>query len=61
MFWTEAYLLQAFLSHNEDFEIILPMFYLQNIKYKKEFRDLFPKGNNAALWGSTSFWIKRKN
>lgn len=58
MFWTESYLLQAFLSCNKDFEIILPMRYMQ-CNYEDLFRRLFPHGNNIKNWHSGSFWIKR--
>ena len=58
MFWTEAYLLQAFLSNNDNFKVFLPMTLLQRV-YEEEFRKLFPKGNNATAWGSGSFWIER--
>jgi hypothetical protein len=58
VFWTESYLLQAFLSCNHDFEIVLPVAYIQSV-YQSDFRRIFDKGNNAALWHSGSFWIKR--
>ena len=57
VFWTEAYLLQAFLSYNRHYEIFLPVCYIQR-NHKEEFKTLYKKGNNAALWGSGSFWIK---
>ena len=57
-FWTESYLLQAFLIGNSDYEVLLPMPYMQ-YNYEALFRELFPKGNQAVLWGSSSFWIKR--
>jgi len=58
MFWTESYLLQAFLSNNDNFKIILPMAYIQK-SHTEEFRKLFPKGDSATSWGSGSIWIKR--
>ncbi len=58
MFWTEAYLLQAFLACNENFKIILPVHYIQN-KFEKEFRKYFPKGDKAENFYSGSFWIKK--
>jgi len=57
MFWTESYLLQAFLSHNNKYKVILPMAYIQR-NHADVFRNLYPKGNDATLWGSGSFWIK---
>jgi len=59
MFWTEAYLLQAFLIGNKDWEILLPLSWFQR-NNAELFRELFPKGNDAVLWGSSSFWIRRK-
>jgi hypothetical protein len=58
MFWTEAYLLQSFLICNNDFEIILPMAYVQS-NFKKEFGRFFPNSVNAENLESGSFWIKR--
>ncbi len=59
MFWTEAYLLQAFLSFNSQFEILLAMAYLMNDK-KDEFRNAFthydPVRQKAI---SGSFWMRR--
>ena len=60
MFWTESYILQAFLSCNRDFEIILPMEYMQR-NHEDLFRKFFPYGNTVKNWGSGSFWIKRVN
>lgn len=61
MFWTESYLLQAFLSFNNDFEIILPLKYLQK-NNEKAFKKMFPKyDKNNFLHDihSISFWIQR--
>lgn len=61
MFWTEAYLLQAFLSCNSQFEILLAMEYLMKDR-KEAFCSAFPfydpKVHKAI---SGSFWIRRKN
>ena len=60
MFWTEAYLLQAFLSCNSKFEILLSMEYLMK-DHKELFCSAFPfydpKVHKAI---SGSFWIRRK-
>jgi hypothetical protein len=60
MFWTEAYLLQAFLSCNSKFEILLAMEYLMK-DHKEAFCSAFqsydPKVHKAI---SGSFWIRRK-
>jgi hypothetical protein len=59
VFWTESYLLQAFLICNRDFEIIIPMKYLQK-HYLEDLKTSFP--NAAATnngFKSESLWIKR--
>ena len=58
MFWTEAYLLQAFLAHNDYFEILLPMTYLQR-DHEEEYRKVFPFSRETQNFGSGSFWIRR--
>jgi predicted O-methyltransferase YrrM len=55
-FWTEQYLLQAFLSFNNEFEILLANSYLES-KYKDQMRKTFPKSN---WWGGGSIWFRRK-
>jgi len=59
MFWTEAYLLQAFLCFNSQFEILLAMAYLMTDK-KDEFSRAFthydPTKQKAI---SGSFWMRR--
>lgn len=60
MFWTEAYLLQAFLSCNPSFEILLAMGYLMKERIAA-FRSAFPfydPSVHKAISGS--FWIRRK-
>lgn len=59
VFWTEAYLLQAFLSLNPNFEIMLAMHYLTHDhwnEYCKAFQHLDPTIHKAT---SGSFWIRR--
>lgn len=59
MFWTEAYLLQAFLSCNSDFNIVLPVDYLQR-NHADELKQIFPHSTKTDFgWVSGSFWIKR--
>lgn len=62
-FWTESYLLQAFLACNDKFDILLPMTYLMK-NYKKEFKKLFPHYDPSIPGGrlaiSPSFWMRRK-
>jgi hypothetical protein len=55
-FWTEQYLLQAFLSFNSDFEVLLANKYLE-YRYMKELRTTFP---TSPSWDGGSFWMRRK-
>src|SRR5262245_6096653 len=58
MFWTEAYLLQAFLSGNSQFEVLLAMAYLMTER-TGVFRAAFPHYDPAQhLAMSGSFWIR---
>lgn len=60
MFWTEAYLLQAFLISNRDFEILLAMNFLQT-DHMGEFCKAFPRFNLEDNWANSgSFWIRKK-
>jgi hypothetical protein len=60
MLWTEAYLLQAFLCHNSQFEVLLAMSYL-TADWKQELNDAFLLHDSAShLLTSGSFWIRRK-
>jgi predicted O-methyltransferase YrrM len=60
-FWTEQYLLQAFLIFNKEFKIILGMHYM--MKYHPQFfAKAFPYFDpNIHKQGSGSFWIQRIN
>lgn len=59
-FWTEQYLLQAFLSFNENYEILLGMYYLMKDQVAT-FRQAFPLYDPSKhLLMGTSFWIRRK-
>jgi hypothetical protein len=59
VFWTESYLLQAFLICNSDFQIILPMNYLQR-NYLEDLKKAFPHSLQTNFgWVSGSFWIQR--
>lgn len=59
-FWTESYLLQAFLCFNSQFEVLLAMRYLMT-KHKEKFCSAFnhysPERHHAI---SGSFWMRRK-
>ena len=59
MFWTESYLLQAFLTCNNEYQIVLPMDYLQR-HYLDDLKNSFPASTKTEFgWVSGSFWIKR--
>lgn len=59
VFWNESYLLQAFLICNSDFQISLPMSYLQKY-HLLELEKAFPHSLKTDFsWVSGSFWIKR--
>jgi len=59
VFWNESYLLQAFLICNSEFEIILPMDYLQR-NFLEDLKSFFPLSTGTNFgWVSGSFWIKR--
>lgn len=58
MFWTEAYLLQAFLILNTQFEVLLAMHHLMTDEMPT-FRATFPLYEPAMHGGSGSFWIRR--
>lgn len=58
-FWTEQYLLQAFLSCNKEFEILLGMAYLMK-DHIESFKKSFPFYDSKIDLGSGSFWIKKK-
>ena len=59
VFWAEAYLLQAFLSLNNQFEILLAMNYLMKDELK-HFSLAFPHFEPEKNWANSgSFWIRR--
>jgi len=64
-FWTEQYLLQAFLAFNADFEVLMCNSYL-GLYHLEDFKSTFP---NSPWWadkrigvprGGGSFWMRRK-
>ena len=57
VFWTEAYLLQAFLAFNNSFEVLLGMNYLQ-VEHSDAFRQAFPMFQPGYA-GSGSFWMRK--
>lgn len=60
VFWNEAYLLQAFLSGNQDFEVLLMMNLVQE-EHMDVFQKAFPHFSLSDNWANSgSFWIRRK-
>ena len=55
-FWTEQYLLQAFLSFNSEFEVLMSNSYLSHY-YKEDLKAAFPR---LPSWGGGSFWMRRQ-
>ena len=55
-FWTEQYLLQAFLIFNSQFEVLMANSYL-NHYYLPDLKAAFP---NLRRWIGGSFWMRRK-
>jgi len=56
LFWTEQYLLQAFLTYNSEFKVLFANNYM-GIKYQQEMQAAFPQ---SPWWGGGSFWVRRK-
>ncbi|MCX6056684.1 MAG: class I SAM-dependent methyltransferase [Chloroflexi bacterium] len=60
MFWTESYLLQAFLTFNSQYDVLLALNYLMSEK-RQEFMLAFPKYDPSKhKAASGSFWMQRK-
>jgi hypothetical protein len=55
-FWTEQYILQAFLTFNSEFEVLLANSYL-NHYHQQELKTAFP---GLSSWAGGSFWMRRK-
>jgi hypothetical protein len=55
-FWTEQYLLQAFLTFNSEFEVLLANYYLSRY-HEEHLRAAFP---DLPRWIGGSFWMRRK-
>jgi len=56
-FWTEQYLVQAFLAFNRAFEVMFSNSYM-GLKYGQDMRNTFPK---SPWHGGGSLWIRRRN
>ena len=55
-FWAEQYLLQAFLTFNSEFEVLMANGYLGH-RYIEDLKATFP---NSPWWGGGSFWMRRR-
>jgi len=55
-FFTEQYLLQAFLAFNPEFHVLFANHYMA-VKHPAEMAALFP---NSSGFGSSSFWMRRR-
>ena len=55
-FWTEQYLLQAFLMFNTSWEVLFANSFIGG-KHPAEFKAVFPE---SPWWGGGSFWMRRK-
>lgn len=55
-FWTEQYLLQAFLIYNYVFEVLFSNAYMR-LKCLPEMKTTFPL---SPWWGGSSFWMRKK-
>ena len=55
-FWSEQYLLQAFLSFNSEFEVLMANAYLAH-RWMGELKATF---TNSPWWGGGSFWMRRR-
>lgn len=60
VFWTESYLLQAFLSQNNQFEVILALNYL-HVNHQKMLLEKFSNYDPGIhYYTGSGFWIRRK-
>ena len=55
-FWTEQYLLQAFMMFNSEFEVLMANSYL-NHYHQEDLKVAFP---DLPSWEGGSFWMRRK-
>ena len=55
-FWSEQYILRAFLAFNSEFEVLLCNSYLRD-RYLEELMNAFPR---SPWWGGGSFWMRRR-
>jgi hypothetical protein len=55
-FWSEQYLLQAFLQFNSEFEVLMANSYL-NHYHEEDLKAAFPA---LERWVGGSFWMRRR-
>jgi hypothetical protein len=58
MFWNEQYLLEALLSENPHWEILLPGYLVQK-DMEPDFRAAFPRYDPTRDRRTSSFWLRR--
>jgi methyltransferase family protein len=58
IFWNEQYLVQAFLTNNKDFEIIMPGYFVQT-DMNKDFQTAFPYYDPLKHRSTSSFWLRK--
>jgi hypothetical protein len=65
-FWSEQYLLQAFLTFNSEFKVLMANRYMAH-RYPQDLKAAFanlenlkPALPNSVKWGGGSFWMQRK-
>ena len=56
-FWSEQYLLQAFLTFNSEVEVLMANSYL-NHYHQRDLKAAFP---DLPSWGGGSFWMRRRH
>lgn len=57
MFWTEQYMLQAFLTFNDRFEVLWAASYM-HMNHPEKLGAAFSSYNSSEMWPA-SFWIRR--
>lgn len=57
-FWNEQYFLQAFLTNNRDFEILMPGYFVQR-DMNKDFQTAFPQYDPLKHRPTSSFWLRK--
>jgi len=57
-FWTEQYLLQAFLTYNESYEVIWAGNYM-HLKHPDKLEVAFRSYTRNEKWPGSSFWMRK--